>query len=318
MIIDQARTDTFTYASKLSDWDQTASVRIKPRRLLANKEVADSLFFPPELVSESRHSIMHKLGDKARQEILVQRFYTYFKTVAQLEQDLVNRVILKVAQQKIGVNLPWDLAFDAHKIYTDESYHSLCSVDLEHQVELATGMKAHPMGVCHCLARLEELTQTAAQDLRLLTDIFATGICEMLVTSTLSDIANNTQIVSTVREIVADHIEDEEKHFVYFSKLLEFLWTHLDESGRQEIGRLLPQFILAFLEPDYTAIERTLAGCGLNPAEVKQIIDESYPYPQVLANMRWRAKATLQHLESMGIFENQQIVQAFEISGLID
>jgi len=47
MIIDQAWTNTFTYASNLSDWDQTASARIKPRRLLANKEVADGLFFSP-------------------------------------------------------------------------------------------------------------------------------------------------------------------------------------------------------------------------------------------------------------------------------
>ena len=44
MIIDQTWTETFTYASKLSDWDQTASVRIKPRRLLANKEVADGAY----------------------------------------------------------------------------------------------------------------------------------------------------------------------------------------------------------------------------------------------------------------------------------
>lgn len=318
MIIDQAWTDTFTYASKLSDWDQTASVRIKPRRLLANKEVADGLFFPPELVPEALHSIVHNLGDKTRQEILVQRLYTCFKTVAQLEQDQVNRVILKVAQRKIGVNLPWDIAFDAYKIYTDESYHSLCTVDLEHQIESATGVKAHPMSVCHCLARLEELTLTVPQDLRLLADIFATCICEMLVTSILSDIANDSQIVKTVREAVADHLEDEEKHFVYFSKLLEFLWTHLDERGHQEIGPLLPQFILAFLEPDIAAIERTLTGCNLKPVQVQQIIDESYPYPQILANMRWRAKATLQHLESIDIFANQQIVQAFENSGLID
>jgi hypothetical protein len=318
MIIDQAGANTFTYASKLSDWDQTASVRIKPRRLLTNKEVTDSLFFPPELVPEFLHSIIDNLGDKARQEILVQRIYTYLKTIAQLEQDQVNRVILKVAQRKIGVSLPWDIALDAYKIYTDESYHSLCTVDLEHQIELATGVKPHPMGICRSLARLEELTLTVSQDLRLLADIFATCICEMLVSAILSDIANNPRIVGTVREVVTDHLEDEEKHFVYFSKLLEFLWTLLDERGRQEIGTLLPQFILAFLEPDYTAIERTLTACSLKPAEAKQIIDACYPYPQVLANMKWRAEATLQHLESIGIFENQQIVQAFEISSLID
>lgn len=318
MIIDQARADTFTYVSKWSDWDRTASVRRKPRRVLAHKEVADSLFFPPELAPESLHSIVHNLGDRARQEILIQRLYTCFQAVAQLEQDQINRVILKVAQRKIGVSLPWDIAFDAYKIYTDEAYHSLCSVDLAHQIELATRVKPHPLGISRSLARLEELTLTVPQDLRLFADIFATCICEMLVTSLLSDIASHPQIVSTVREVVTDHLEDEEKHFAYFAKLLEYLWTLLDERGHQEIGILLPQFILAFLEPDYSAIARILTDCGLPPAEARQIVDESYPYPQVLADIRWKARATLQHLESIAIFGHQQVAQAFQASDLID
>src|SRR6185437_12738623 len=103
MIIDQTWTETFTYASELSDWDQTASVRIKPRRLLANKEVADGLFFPPALVPEASHSIVQTLGDKARQEILIQRLYTWFKAGAKREQAQVKRVTVKVAQRKIGV-----------------------------------------------------------------------------------------------------------------------------------------------------------------------------------------------------------------------
>jgi hypothetical protein len=140
----------------------------------------------------------------------------------------------------------------------------------------------------------------------------------MLVTSLLSDIASHPQIVSTVREVVTDHLEDEEKHFAYFAKLLEYLWTLLDERGHQEIGILLPQFILAFLEPDYSAIARILTDCGLPPAEARQIVDESYPYPQVLADIRWKARATLQHLESIAIFGHQQVAQAFQASDLID
>jgi hypothetical protein len=318
MIIDQARANTFTYTSKLSDWDRAASVRRKPRRVLANIEGATSPFFPPELAPESSHSMVYNLGDRAQQEILIQQLYNCFKTVVQLEQDQVNRVILKVAQRKIGVSLPWDIAFDAYKIYTDEAYHSLCSVDLIHQIELATGVVSRPLGVCRCLARLEELILTVPQDLRLLADVFATGICEMLTPSLLRDIANHSQLVNTVLEVTSDHIEDEAKHFVYFSKLLEYLWAFLDERGRQEIGTLLPQFMLAFLEPDYSAIERTLTGCGLQSAEARQVIDESYPYPQILATIRRRAGATLQQLESATILEQQRIVQAFQACGLID
>jgi hypothetical protein len=118
--------------------------------------------------------------------------------------------------------------------------------------------------------------------------------------------------------VMADHFEDEEKHFVYFSKLLEYLWALLGEHEHQEIGVLLPQFIQAFLEPDYGAIERILANYGLKPVEVKQIIDESYAGPQMLADMRRRAEATLQQFEYIDVFKNQQVLQVFQTSGLID
>jgi len=42
-----------------------------------------------------------------------------------------------------------------------------------------------------------------------------------------------------VREVVADHDQDERRHSAYFSRLLEFAWPRLDKEHRALIGPLL-------------------------------------------------------------------------------
>ena len=315
---DLAGTETFTYESKMSNWDQKASVRAKPHRVLVEEESMGKIYFPPELVPVSYHSMVTTLGDWAIREILIQRLYIYLEFTAQLEHDVVNRVTLQIAQRKLGVDLPWNMLFDAYKIYCDEAYHALFSVDLAHQIELATGVKPNPIGQSRCLLRLEEIVATVPWDLRQLAEVFFTIVSETLISSILSDIPKDKRIVRSVREVVADHAEDEGKHHAYFSKLLEFLWPLLGERERKEIGPLLPQYILVFLEPDYAAIECELAGCGFKPEEVKQIVYEAYPHAQILAGIRSGAKATIRHFERNGLFEDTRIVDAFQSSGLMD
>lgn len=314
---EETSNETFVYESKLSNWDHLASVRVKPHRVLIDEESLGKLYFPPELVPVSQHAMVRDIGDWAIREILIQRLYIYLEFTAALEHDVVNRVTLQVAQRNIGFHMPWDMVFDAYKIYCDEAYHALFSVDLAHQIEVATGIKPNPIGRSRCLLRLEELLSTVPWDLRQLADIFFTIISETLISSILCDIPKDRRIVSTVREVVADHAEDEGKHHAYFSRLLEFLWPRLGERERRIVGPLLPQFILAFLEPDYEAIECELAGCGLKPEEVKQVVYESYPRSQVLAGIRSGAKATLRHLARNGVLEDPRILDAFQSSGLL-
>ncbi len=315
---DQASTETFAYDSKMGNWDQKASVRMKPHRILIEEESMGKIYFPPELVPASFHGMVTTLGEWAIREILVQRLYTYLEFTAQLEHNVVNRVTLQIAQKKIGIILPWNMLFDAYRIYCDEAYHALFSVDLAHQIELATGVKPNPVGTSRCLLRLEEIVATVPWDLRQLAEVFFTIVSETLISSILSDIPKDKRIVYTVREVIADHAEDEGKHHAYFSKLLEFLWPLLGERERKEIGPLLPQFILVFLEPDYAAVECELASCGLKPDEVKQIVYEAYPRSQVLAGVRSGAKATIRHFERNGLFEEKRIVDAFQSAGLMN
>src|SRR6185295_14101103 len=61
-----------------------------------------------------------------------------------------------------------------------------------------------------------------------------------------SGIPSDPRVVMAVRELVADHAEDEGRHHAYFSRLLEFTWPRLNKAQRATIGPLLPEMVLAF------------------------------------------------------------------------
>jgi hypothetical protein len=308
----------FVYNNKFDRWDQQASVRVKPQRMFIDEESIGKIYFPPELVPVSRHSMVRILGDEALREILIQRLYTYLGFTAQLEHDVVNHVTKVISQRKLGVTFPWEMVFDAHKIYCDEAYHALFSVDLSHQIEVATGVKPHIVEQSCCLTRLQEIVATVPQDLQMLATTFFSIISETLITSILSDIPKDKRVMKAVREVIADHAEDEGRHHAYFAKVLEYLWPLMGERERKVIGPLLPQFIQAFLEPDYKAAAYELAGCGLRPEEVQQVVYESYPHEQILAGIKSGSQATIRHFRRNGLFEDQRIVDAFQNAGLID
>ncbi|HEU5378304.1 MAG TPA: diiron oxygenase [Ktedonobacteraceae bacterium] len=315
--MDQTSITAFVYESKLKDWYGRASVRVKPQRVLIDEEAEGQIYFPPELVPVSQHQLVRNLGEWAIRRVLIQRLYMYLEFTAQLEHDVVNRVAHQIAHQQLGVDLPMEMVLDAYKIYTDEAYHAQFSAELKYQIELATGVAPNPTGAPRCLRLLRELLLSVPIEMRQLAEVFFTIVSETLISAILSQIPRDKRIVGTVRLLVADHAEDEGRHHAYFAKLLEFLWPQLNLKQKLIIGPLLSRFVLAFLEPDYAAIECELAGCGLKQSEIQQIMQESYPHSTVAADIREAAKATLRLFERNGVFVNRQIWDAFQQNDLI-
>ena len=113
--------------------------------------------------------------------------------------------------------------------------------------------------------------------------IFFTIVSETLISSILSGIPSDPRVVTAVRELVADHAQDEGVHHAYFSRLLEFTWPRLNKAHKAIIGPLLPEMVLAFLEPDFVAIAGNLRACGLTAEQIDQVMTESYPAEDVSA-----------------------------------
>ena len=142
--------------------------------------------------------------------------------------------------------------------------------------------------------------------------IFFTIVSETLISTILSEIPADPRVVTAVRELVADHAQDEGRHHAYFSRLLEFTWPRLNKAQRALIGPLLPEMILAFLEPDFVAIAGNLRACGLTAEQIDQVMTESYPSATVRAGIRSASKATIRHFERVGVVDDPRTAEALE------
>jgi hypothetical protein len=164
--------------------------------------------------------------------------------------------------------------------------------------------------------KLQGFQHDLGRDEQRLVMIFFTIVSETLISAILSGIPADERVVAAVRELVADHAQDEGRHHAYFSRLLEFTWPRLNRAQRAVVGPLLPEMILAFLEPDFVAIAGNLRACGLTSEQIDQVMTESYPPAAVRAGIRAASRQTIRHFERVGIVDDPRTAEALEGSGL--
>jgi hypothetical protein len=304
------------YSSAFLNWESRASVRTKPRRELAEEEPREHVYFPPELVPAAQHALVDRLGPETVDRVLIQQLHTYLEFTSELEHGAVNPVAAMIARRRSGFDLPETMIEDAYKIYTDEAWHAQFSDDLQRQVAVKTGVGPSVFEEPNFFRKLNGFQLELGRDDRRLVMIFFTIVSETLISAILSGIPSDTRVVGAVRELVADHARDEGVHHAYFSRLLEFTWPRLNKAQKALIGPLLPEMVLAFLEPDFVAIAGNLRACGLSAEQIDQVMTESYPLDSVRAGIRSASKATLRHFERVGIVDDPRTAEALEASRL--
>jgi hypothetical protein len=304
------------YSSAFTSWHARAAVRAKPRREIGESEPREHLYFPPELVPVAQHALVAQLGADTVDRVLIQRLHTYLEFTAELEQGAVNPVTAMISRRRSGFDLPETMIEDAYKIYTDEAWHAQFSDDLQRQVAVRTGVGPSVFEEPNFFRKLNGFQHDLGRSESRLVMIFFTIVSETLISAILSGIPTDPRVVTAVREVVADHAQDEGRHHAYFSRLLEFTWPRLNKAEKQLIGPLLPEMILAFLEPDFVAIAGNLRACGLSAEQIDQVMTESYPAAAVRAGIRSDSRATIRHFERVGIVDDPRTAEALEASRL--
>lgn len=305
------------YNSMLRDWYDQASVRRRERRAYQDEEAQGKVYFSPNLVAIVRHPLVVRLGPAVQREILIQHLYNYFDFTSSFEVEIVNWGVQRIFLGKTGFELPEEMLFDAYKIYCDEAYHSLFCADIKHQIQAVTGITPNPLNFQAFLLKLEKIQASVPADLKSTTRLFIVILFETLISLILHQIPKDEKVISTVRQSVADHAEDEARHHAYFSNFLDIIWPQVTKQQQSIIGPLLPHFIIKSLEPNYEAIKQRLAKFDLTRNEIEQVVAESYPYPEVIAGLRKTARVTLAILERNGIYEDPKTLEAFQMSGLL-
>ncbi|WP_169542358.1 diiron oxygenase [Solirubrobacter soli] len=304
------------YRSPFRAWHTRAAVRTKPRRQIEDAEPRTHVYFPPELVPVAQHPLVQALGDDTVDRVLIQNLHTYLEFTSELEHGAVNPVVSMISRRRSGFDLPETMIEDAYKIYTDEAWHAQHSDDLGRQVAVATGVGPGVFEEPNFFRKLNGFQQGLSANEQRLVMIFFTIVSETLISAILSGIPSDERVVMAVREVVADHDQDERRHSAYFSRLLEFAWPRLNKAQRAVIGPLLPEMVLAFLEPDFVAIAGNLRACGLTAEQIDQVMTESYPPGMVKAGIRSASRATIRHFERVGVVDDPRTAEALEGSGL--
>ncbi|MGA4956360.1 diiron oxygenase [Streptomyces lavendulocolor] len=305
------------YRSAFGKWDDRASVRTKPSRPFREEHAGGDIYFPPELVPASTHPLLEEtVGPDAVREFLIHQLYAYLRFTVDLEMSAVVPVTSRISLGRSGLELPDRMRMDAFKISTDEAWHAQFSHDLIAQMESATGVRSLPGHEPAFLRRLEEVGGEIGSDLRPLSDLLFAVVSETLVSSLLSELPKDRRLPVVVREVVADHAEDEGRHHAYFKDLLFHLWPALDDRQRRVAGDLLPRLVPAFLEPDYAGLARGLFHCGLTREQVAQVIEESYPDAEVERRIREGSTATVRYFREVGALDDSATRSVCELAGI--
>ncbi|MEW1758365.1 diiron oxygenase [Streptomyces cyaneofuscatus] len=309
-------TNSHQYRSSFSSWENRASVRVKPRRLLEELETG-KVFFPPELVPALYHPLVREHDEEVIQGLLLQRLYIYLDFTADLEQLVVSPVTQLISRRRSGFELPEEMLRDSYKICTDEAWHAQFSDDLHGQLRTATKALPCTARQPYFLSRLEVLKAELGPSLKPLADLFFTVVSETLISSILSGIPKDQRVCTAVRETIADHAEDEGRHHAYFVRFFEYAWPQLTPGQRDLIGCLLPEFTVAFLRPDVDATFDMLRFTGMDSESVRGVIEETYPEARLQADMRAAAASTLRLFERNGVFESNKVADSFFRCGLL-
>jgi len=303
---------------KLDSWYDRATVRTAPRRMLNEEEIEGKQFFSPELISTLHHSFITAADPELRREMIIQHLYHYLDFTSQLEHRVVNIVAADIALGRSDVKLSTVLRLEAHQLCVDETYHALFSDDMVAQITWATGVEMFDQSSAAFLDELLKIEADLDPDIRgLVKPLFA--VCsETLISGTLNKVPKDPRVITSVRELIADHADDEARHHNYFSNYFKFLWPQLSAHQRDLLGPKLANFITIFLQPNTWWIPTVVNKFGISAKDAEQLIHESYTREKLAADQRAIASATLRLFKNTGVFENPAIRDSFQEKLLIE
>ncbi|MFE2205069.1 diiron oxygenase [Streptomyces rubiginosohelvolus] len=309
-------TEEDTYRSPFQSWYERSTVRRAPRRVLSDQQ-AGQYYFAPELVPLARHSLVTELRPELFDQVLVRQLLRYLHFTSVLENVVVNRTVLGIANGSIGIPLPDAMRLDAYKVYCDEAYHALFSVDMAQQVREATGIGSDDTAEPFFLWRLRALLEEAPHDLAPLVEMLFVVVSETLISAQLSEIPSSKQLVPAVRDVVRDHAVDEGRHHAYFAMFLRHLWGSLDAAQRRAAALYVPRLIRLFIDPDEPATHAELLSYGLSRDEAHRVVGELFPEHVVAAHARATARQTVQYFVDLDVLDHAQVHEEFVRTGLL-
>ncbi|MDQ3790979.1 MAG: diiron oxygenase, partial [Actinomycetota bacterium] len=115
--------------SPFDQWYDIAGVRSGIRRMFADETDAGKVFYPQRLVPYLAHELLADLPESQRRALTIRHLYQFLLSTTHLETRVVNVTAELIANNRAGLDLPNTVRLDAFKVYCDEGYHALYSLD---------------------------------------------------------------------------------------------------------------------------------------------------------------------------------------------
>lgn len=301
-------------SSPFEKWYDIAGVRSGVRRMFADETDDGKVFYPQEQVPYLAHEALAGLTAAQRRELTIRHLYQFLLSTTHLETRIVNTTAERIANSRAGLDLPNRMRLDAFKVYCDEGYHALYSLDLADQIATATGVAIPRWDYGGFVDRLEEAGRRLLPDEPELVPLLQTVVFETLITAVLNEIPNDPTVISAVRELTRDHAKDEGHHHRFFAQFFHELWTNLEPRLREPVAHTLPALIQACLTWDTEPIRASLLMSGVDSVTSAVVVADAYAEGGGNAGI---CRATVRTFRSAGVLDVPGAEEAFAAHKLL-
>ncbi|MBO3749175.1 diiron oxygenase [Streptosporangiaceae bacterium NEAU-GS5] len=297
-------------------WYEQAGVRSGPRRIFVDDRAEGTVFFPRRLVPHLAHEAVRDLGDDVHEALTLRHLYQFLHSTTHVETRVVNQGAERIANGRSGVEVSVAERLDAFKVYADEGYHALYSLDLAAQVAAATGVAVPDWDYGTFVDRLARTAADALPDAPVLAQLLQVVVFETLVTAVLNELPADPSVVGTVRDLIRDHARDEGRHHRFFAAFFHRLWQGLGAGERRAVAGCLPGLILDCLRADVAPVRASLALAGLGRDAIEAVVADCYSAAGDPARIRQITRATVGMCRSAGVFAVPGAADGFAARGL--
>lgn len=295
-------------------WYDTAGVRAGARRMFADETDDGKVFYPQRLVPYLAHEALADLTDEQRRELTIRHLYQFLLSTTHLETRIVNTTAELIANNRAGLDLSKRMRLDAFKVYCDEGYHALYSLDLADQVAAATGVAIPPWDYGGFVDRLEEAGRRLLPHEPALVPLLQTVVFETLITAVLNEIPNDSTVMTVVRDLTRDHAKDEGHHHRFFAQFFHDLWANLAPELREPVAHTLPALIRTCLTWDTEPVRASLVMSGVDGPTADAVVADAYAESGSDATV---CRATVRTFRSAGVLDVSGAEEAFAAHRLL-
>ncbi|VVM63712.1 diiron oxygenase [Pseudomonas fluorescens] len=236
------------YQSFADAWENRATIRTRPRRVLEDDE---RLIYPlsrqPLVLSET----FLRECPQQRDFALVQTLYKFINDVVIFETEIVDKTARSIAKNRFAVTFPFACRYDAMTVVVDEDYHALVAMDFMQQTVAMTGIEPIQLPDEIELSRaIPAAVALAPEHLRSAVELICVAIAENTVTGDVAAFARDDTVKPSIKGLMADHLLDEGRHSSFWARMVRIYWHTASAADRETIAQILPVFISHYLTND--------------------------------------------------------------------